>query len=359
MNIIPISINQSNNLNFKAKYNNYITKKFLEANKNKINDLSREKATMEKSATALSDLNFDKILKSKGIYLCQTNDNLINISGGYNGGFYIIKSNFPFTEIAAKDYILQSVNGVRTLAGGLANYMDMVKDIKRQDIIQKGLKIHTYELDNNVPESDKKMAAYELSKYLKYYIKQKDLFFVDGEAFYYDSNEKTAYGLNLNTMKMNMEPVVRVCKFKTDRRGNAIGFNTTDWDSYQWQVREIEYSEQTQPSTNLPRIANSENNRLFAEAFRFGNSRIQDNNRLKISTPTVLEHLSKKVGIVADINDLQFTQFYDSSNQIQTRICYYDSSTGRSLIYNKDGNYMYQMEYNKDNDGNIIACSRF
>ncbi len=361
MNIIPISINQPNNLNFKAKCNDYMTKMVIEPNKNKITDLKKlETSAITTAATAVSALSIDEILKSKGVYFCKTDDNLINVSGGYNGGFYKIKTRAISSEPAAKDYIFRAINGSDALAGGLANYMDMVKDIKRQDIIKKGLKIHTYELDNNVPDKNKKTAAYILSKQLKYNIRPTDLFFVNGEAFCYNKYGKIAYGLNLNAMKTNTNPVIRVCKFKTDKRGNAIGFNTKDWDTYQWQVREIEYSEQTQPSTNLPRIANSENNRLFAEAFRFGNSTIQDNYRLKISTPTVLEHLSKKVGIVgADINDLQFIRYYDENNKIQSRIGFFDTATGRSLIYDRNGQYMYQMQYNRDNNGNITACCRF
>ena len=367
MKITPISINQPSILNFKSKHNSYITKKVFESGKDKINDLKNiEKTAVIAAATAAtvasgtSVSDIDEALKSKGIYCYKTNDNFINVSDTYNSGFYTIRAQFIPSEVAAKDYILQALNCRSTIAGGLGNYMDMVKDIKRQDIIQKGLKIHTYQLDNNVSKDDTKTAAYKLSKHLRYNIRPTDLFFVDDEAFYYESSDKTAYGLNLNVMRTNMKPVIRVCKFKTDEKGNAVGFNTKDWDSYMWQIREKDYSEQMSPSTKLSEIADSKNNKLFAEAFRFGNSTIKDNYNFKLGVPKVIDHLSKKLGIkFVDKDDLQFIRFYDSNNQIQSRIGYYDASSGRSLIYNKDGKYMYRMEYNKDSDGNITACSHF
>ena len=48
------------------------------------------------AASAVSAiLGIDDILKSKGIAQCNAKDNYINISGGYNGGFYIVKKLLP------------------------------------------------------------------------------------------------------------------------------------------------------------------------------------------------------------------------------------------------------------------------
>ena len=118
--------------------------------------------------------------------------------------------------------------------------------------------------------------------------------------------------------------------------------------------------EQSEPSIKLPRIVNADNNRDFAEAFRFGNSAIDDNFRVKVGIPKVLEHLSKRVGVKNVTEDkLQIVRFYDKDKEVQTRICYFDPTTGRSLVYYPEGKYMYQMEYNKDGYGNIIACTKF
>ena len=60
-----------------------------------------------------------------------------------------------------------------------------------------------------------------------------------------------------------------------------------------------------------------------------------------------------------DDDRLQFVKFYDDQDRVQTRICYYDSTLGTSMVYDTNGNYLYQMEYNKDSEGNIYSCAKF
>ena len=152
--------------------------------------------------------------------------------------------------------------------------------------------------------------------------------------------------------------MIQEFEFVKDGKGNAIGYNRKRYDIFQNKYIEEKYVEQQSPSEKLPKIADSVNNKLFAEAFRFGNS--EPEYKYNKGIPNVLEHLNKRVGItLPKKEDLQFVQFYDNDRNIVLRINYYDPTTGRSLVYNQDGKYMYQMEYNKDDSGNIIACSKF
>ena len=117
------------------------------------------------------------------------------------------------------------------------------------------------------------------------------------------------------------------------------------------------YIEQQKPSTKLKAIAEPDNNKEFAEAFRFGNS--TPAYKAKMAIPSVLEHLSKMIGkhnLTSE--NLQIVKFFDKEKNINTRICYYDSSIGNSFVYNSDGKYLYRLEYNKDSEGNITSATR-
>ena len=236
----------------------------------------------------------------------------------------------------------------------------MISDLKRQDIIQKGLQIHTYELNTSVSKQEQKLAASDMSKCLKKEIKPKDLFFIDTQAFYYNEYSRTAYRVNLYdaNSKNKIGAFVSKCRFEIDKNGNAIGYNAVNWNFYHRRPAEETYKEQFQPSEKLPSVADNKNNKLFAESFRFGNS--ESNYKTEKGIPNVLSHLENRVKIKnPDKKDLQFIKFYDKDKNIVYRIGYYDSSTGRSVIYNENGKYMYQIEYNKNDFGEIIACSKF
>ena len=260
----------------------------------------------------------------------------------------------------AKTYVLNALTANKNLAGGLVNYMELINDLKRQDIIQKGLRVHTYEMNNDVPFENRAIVASQLSKKFKRYIKHSDLFYIENDAFYYDKADKTVYAIDLESLKSNLKPMVRTCHFTTDERGNAIGYSVCDWNNYHQQITEETFTEQQSQSEELPKIAEPLNNKLYAESFRFGNAKINDNYRFKIGLPKVLKHLTNRVGIKnADESKLQLVRFYDKNKEIQSRICYYDSAVGRSLVYNSDGQYMYQLEYNRNDFGDIVACARF
>ena len=365
MNILPISISQQKRYNPSFGVNDYVSKKILQAQAMEKANAIVERKTAEVVAAAAAAVTtsvqtLNSQLKSNGITYFNAKDNVINVASGYNGGYYTIRTAYHHpSEISAKDYIISAITNKHESAGGLYNYMNLVKDIKRQDIIQKGLKIHTYELNNNVKPDDRIMAAAKLSGVVGYTVLQNQLFFIDEEAYYYDNDEKTAYTINFTTQVGNVKPMVRTCKFITDNKGNTVGYKVKDWNTYQWGYAENEYIEQQEPSIKPERIANPENNKLYAEAFRFGNSTVKDYYRANAGVPIVLDYLSKKFKIKnIDENSLQIVRFYNKNKDIQTRICYYDPTIGQSFVFMPNGAYMYQMDYNKDSFGNIIACNK-
>ena len=152
------------------------------------------------------------------------------------------------------------------------------------------------------------------------------------------------------------KPIPNICSFITNQKGQVIGYKNKSWDLYSRNLLEKEYLEQQMPSTKLPSIISMNNNKDFAEAFRFGNA--SKDERLSKGIPVVLEHLANKAKIYATESELQLIKFFNKDNRITRRIGYYDSSTGNSIIYNEEGKYMYQLEYNKDSFGNIIASSK-
>ena len=365
MNITPINYQQNFNSSFRAKRDDYITKRFLhkvsEKKKAREAALKIKKAEQAAAAAAVTAIiSANKILQSKDITYCKTKDNTINIGTRYNSGFYSLKSDKKMSDVEAMQYVAQGLTDSNLFSlGGLMNYMNMVKDIKRQDLIQKGLKIHTYELNDKISNEDMDLAAKILSNFTHYNIQRTDLFFIDEEAFYYDKITKTAYAINTHTANADIKSITRVCKFKTDDNGNAIGFTTKEWDLYKCDTTEKEYIEQQAPSVKLPGIIDAENTKDLAEGFRFGNSTIHDNYRVKIGMPKVLELLTQK-GITG-INDeqLTFTRFSVRNTEPQTRICYYDPTVGRSFVFKPEGEYMYQLVYEKDCDGNIISYGKY
>lgn len=305
-------------------------------------------------------INCDKFLDSNGFtYASQNEDNTVNLASGYNGGFYTIKTKYNNKDTNIKEYMVARLINSSAAFGGLLNYKECINDLKRQDIIQKGLKIHTYVMDSDVDNDTKIMIAKDLAKYLGQQISANELFFIESEAFYYDKFNKTIYGMNLqNKGKKDFDLSLKICKFETDKKGHAIGFNVRSWNVYQNRAAEEVYHEQSMPSIKLSSIVDGNNNKDFAEAFRFGNN--EQDYRIRKAGPNILNHLSNRVRIKdPQIEDIKYVKFYDENKNIVKRFAYYDSSIGRSLVYDTDGKYMYQMEYNKDDFGNIIACSKF
>ena len=372
MKILPIQNDKHNFNSFGAKKPNtyvskkmaslvvdidYITKDVLQNRPLKEKDMIKENAKKENSFLSESKISdIDNLLKEKGITYCQAVDNMINIAFGRNNGFFRIATVIKLDSNQAKEYIFKTLLSDSAAFGGLTNYQQMVARLKRQDIINKGLKIHTYELNNNIPLHKKEVAASNIGSSINKDISVKDVFFINNDIFYYDIPSKTAYSANIDNQSEFVKPKLRFCTFKTNSNGQAIGYKTSDWDLYARNYIEKEYIEQQEPSTKLPSVVSLDNNKDFAEAFRFGNAKKDD--RLSKAIPIVKKHLSDKANIDVTEEKLQLIKFFNKDNRITRRIGYYDSTTGRSIIYNDEGKYMYQLEYNKDPFGNITSSTK-
>lgn len=357
---ITNSNNVVNQESFRAKqYLNKATKEILNAKNNKKIEKITEAVTEAVTPTKIAK-DSELILKNAGITHCSRYNNKVCIAAGYNGGYYTFDTivNDMDSDIA-KHFVSTALISKDSALGGLKNYIRMVKDIKRQDIIQKGLKIHSYDMNIYPTAIQTRQAMKGIAERAGKPVDPSSLFFVDEDAYYYDINNKTAYSITLSDKELcTLFPKVRVCKFMLDDRKNTIGYTRTEWDLFQGRDIECKYEEQQKPSVRLKLFATTDNNKEFAEAFRFGNTPIDY--KYQIGIQNVYKHLASMLNLhgVTE-NEIQLTKFIDSNNDIQTRLCYYDSSIGRSFVYDRYGKYMYQLEYNKDHEGNIISSIKY
>lgn len=360
-----MNINQitTNNTAFKMKNSQYVYRILRNSKKNThVTNAGIKSAIPLALVVSPAELmRNQEALKAIGFTYCEVRDDTIDCAAGYNGGYYSVGVPYKANpELFKIGFIKQLLTGNRSLFGGLLNYKDMINDLKRQDIVKKGLMLHTYKLNSDIPEEQKEEAAISISNLSKKDVNPEDLFFFDSEAFYYDKLDKTAYSVDALTKYYgDNNPTFRVCKFDTNKFGNVIGYTTTAMNIFRLEPTDTLYKEQQEPSEPLPPIADMKNNKLFAEAFRFGNS-TSFGIRYEDSVKTVLKHLSDIIGqTYLQTEDLQFVKIYDKNKNIIKRICYFDSSTGRSIVYNEEGKYLYQMVYNKDSLGNINACAKY
>ena len=370
-----LSINQNTSPQFKSdKKSYYISKKMfskaeLEASatakkmfKKTKKDVVEDVASLAQNSALVSAamLGVTGLLKPSDISYCEAKDGYLNLAFGYNNGFYRVKSELTGNEEELKSIIAYNINKKPILFGGLINYEKLVEDVKRQDIVQKGLMQHGYELNDEVSTEMAVVAASRLSKLLKRRINPEYLFFIDSDSYYYDRLDKTVYSIDAFSRNLsNIGATLRICTFETDSNGSAVGYKLIYPNIFTQARHEAKYKEQQSVSEKLPRVADTDNNKLYAEAFRFGNME-SPNSRQKNAVPKIMGHLIYRVGIKnPDETKLQFVRYYDKDKNIIYRINYYDSTTGRSLVYNDDGKYMYQMQYEKDDFGNIRTCSKF
>ncbi len=313
------------------------------------------------AAASMSALTLNEILRENGLTYCSADENTIHTAAGYNGGFYSVNYGVQATPEQLKAYFAQTLLDHDYLRqGGMLNYKEMINHLKRQDIIQKGLQLHTYELNTEVTEEDAKDVAYTMTKLSKKFIKPKKLFFIGNDAFYYDYIDKTAYSIPLNTSSCkSAASAFRTCQFITDSKNNTIGYTQNSYDLFQKNRVDKTYEEQQALSDVLPPVADASNNKLYAEAFRFGNTE-QYNRQVDQVFPSIYDHLERKLGIDYVTKDmLQVVKLQDKNERPVFRICFYDSSIGRSLVYDEQGKYLFQMQYHKDAFGKIIACSKY
>ena len=179
---------------FRAKRNDYITKKMLEPT---IKKAVNNDTFIKSVSTLLSAAAVKELLGEFGITYYNVTDETIHSAAGYNGGFFSLKFDKTNPETIPTIFVQGLLKEGRTAFGGLLNYKEMTEDLKRQDIILKGLQLHTYELNPNTSLEMIYYASSKLSKLTKKTIKHDDLFFIGSEAFYYDKLEKTAYSLDV------------------------------------------------------------------------------------------------------------------------------------------------------------------
>lgn len=300
-------------------------------------------------------------LKELGIVHCSSKGNAINILTKDNG-FFTIETDVIYGDDEAKKLVIDCLESKSDAFGGIKNYMRCVKDLKRQDIIQKGLKIHSYIMNCLPKYADMAKDAQKFTKLTGRPVISNDLFYVGDDAFYYSNIiSRTVFSMSTGSKSpKNIDPIMSRCEFIVDSKGNAIGYKLHDWNVYKDGFVDTEYMEQQIPSVKLPSIVEPNNTKYMAEAFRFGNAVEPMTYRFSKGIPNVLEHLTNTVKIKYPLKkDLQLTCFYGKDNIPELRICYYDSSTGRSFVYNKEGKYMYQMEYIKNPDGEIISYAKY
>ncbi len=303
-----------------------------------------------------TDINL--ALKQAGVTYVELEDNTLQVATRNNGAFYKIKSLVKIPDGKAKNILLAELNKNDTsIICGLGNYKECVDDLGRQDIIRQGLGIHTYELNNTIHSDKKKQAASLIKKHSKIPVTVKDLFFIEEEAFFYDKINKTVYYVSTLENTFDKKQKVHECKFITDDSGNAIGYNKDAWSIYSHSIVREKYVEQTKPSEKIDECVDINNNKQYAEACRFGNYRISTRNRSGI--PNVLANLEKFGFKNVTEKDLQFVKYYTDKNNPDSKfhmINYYNPLSGKSLAFDKDGKYMFQIEYIKNNDGQIISC---
>ena len=368
MFISPINLyQQSKQPNFCANKKDYYIRKEMIYGKGKLSDAIKETAaplvgTVKEVADYAKkrveeSLKPQELIKQKGITYINNNGLKIDIATGQKG-FFTITSPYEVPKEYLRDYVAKRLVYNPKEFNSLGAYIDCVNDLKRQDIIMRAVDISTYELNPIITDTQHVGAFVCLSKKVPDNDIYTEIFYINNNAFYYDTVEKTLYKLraNLDANNLNEKNIV-TCKFISDKDGNIIGYNKKEWDLYAGAFKETSYCEQTEPSQKLPGIVKKSNDKLYAEAFRFGNAE-KDIKMLKGIKPT-LEHLENKAR-VKNINEgkLTFVKFYDDNNNIQRRICYYNPESGRTIVYNEFGQYLNQIEFIKNKNGEITTCYR-
>ena len=355
MYITPINAQSSANKKINFGNGAEITKKILENTPRTVKKtISGAITKAPEKINEITDVN--NLLKRYGITHISNGLLEVNIATGQYG-FFSFRTLYHVHDNKLKDYVamlLESPAGHRDLP----TYIKCVNDLKRQDIIMRGAGIQSYEMNLLVNEEKRHEMLECYSKYFKNPDFDEELFFANNRAFYYDSPSKTMYTIHTDIAPQCVsEQHVTRCRFVTDEKGNSIGYDKREWDLYAHAFKEIKYREQSEPSQKLPNIVDINNNKLFAESFRFGNA--QKSIVTTSGIQKTLEHLRNKAKI-SDIDEskLQYVKFSDRDNNTYERISYFNPVSGRSIVYNNRGEFLYQLEYIKDHEGALKACNK-
>ena len=324
--------------------------------------LSAATVAMLKINKETDDKSLDKSLKYQGINYIKSSDDVITISGPHTGYFKINKSeNIKKHEKAsnAKQLILSELMDDDKLCflGGLKNYKACIDDLGRQDIVEKGLGIADDVINTEINNVTQLRVAKIFAKKLNNcYVEPHNIFYIGESAYYYDKNHKTIYTIAMNNNNVISDICLMYeCKFELGKNGKAIGYNRTEWNISQDKIINTAYKEQQLPSKELPKYTTLSYNKILAECCRFGNGDLSDIDNEVVNN--VLTHLKNHRFNNATTYDLQVLKYKDSKGLKQHRVLYFNPETGSSLLYNKDGKCINQIQYHRDNDGNIVGCT--
>ena len=233
---------------------------------------------------------------------------------------------------------------------GLKNYLSCVSDVKNFSLFKKGLSLQSSEFD--VLSNDTRTAlAQKMSLHLRQNISPNEMFYMDGEALYYDDIEKTVYSIAESSCKLKKSKV-KSCKFIYNNEGCAVGYENEKYDLLQNKMLKTLYYEQQQPSHKLPDVVQIENRTEVAEAFRFGNNQ-KDNVPYGIRY-RILYDLKKHTQFdLFNADNIKTVNLLQKGTE-NIRYSYFKCDTNSSYIYNEKGDFLYQVKYLYDDNGNII-----
>lgn len=286
-------------------------------------------------------------LKNAGIKNVGLNNGNIFINTKKGNSFWISPP-VKLNDIAANIFVYGEVIKPVTYYG-IKPYIDVFDTFRRADIVKKGLRISTSKLDY-LSQDDKQYVSKKLSRLINKNVLPKDLFSSSTEIYYPDIKNKTVYGTAITNRKLE-EKDISVCKFITDKDDNVIGYERSAYDLVRGKVLTSKYVEQQELDINLPPIVDKRIPYKYALACRFGNYDIPD--RYQEGIDNVLSQLRKSRPDIKK-EDLQGIKFTQEGVKKDVLIGYYSPVSGRSLIFDKFGKFLYKLEYIKNENGEII-----
>ncbi len=254
-------------------------------------------------------------------------------------------------EEAARIFVLGELESSQNFYG-ISAFLNMSDAFRRFDIIKKGLRLNSNELLYASREKKQEMAE-KMSEKLNKHISPRDIFYTSNEFYYPDVHNKIVYGARNRKGALN-DNDISTCKFMTDSDSNIIGYEQTTYDVLKEGLVTKTYKEQQAPTYVLPDIVEKENPSAFAQACRFGNCKLTDR------YSEALLNIKNKLNTIGvkDINTdkLQGIKFTDGDKK-GMYIGYYSPNNGRSIIFDREGKFVCQLGYLKNEDGEIIDIS--
>ena len=325
---------------------------------------NRAKLINQNEDNNLKDILFDS-MRSSSCYLdvdvadvinSLKNIGIKNISED-NGNIYVntIKGNsfwistpLKLNDIAANIFVYGELIKPNTFYG-INSYLKAFDTLRRSDIVKKGIRMSTSKLCY-LSQDDREFTAKNLSRLIGHYVSPKDLFASSSEVYYPDMKNKIIYGAPIANRELN-ENDISICKFITDSNDNVIGYERRAYEIIRGNIVTSKYVEQQKLDETLPPIVDKEIPYRYALACRFGNYQIPD--RYEQGIENVLSQLRNSCPDITK-EDLQGIKYTQDGIKKDILIGYYSPVSGRSLIFDKFGNFLYKLEYIKNESGEII-----